>query len=176
MAISKIWVFAEADGDTPATSTLELLTKARDLGGTLEAVYVGANGDALAAGLGEHGATTVYAVDPGDVLPGVVGAATLAALIAEHSPDVVLFAQSYDGHDASRAPVGAARPPRAHQRHCAAGRQRQARGRHRDLRWQHAGRHGVRRRRSVPRSDSSEVVRGRGLGRRRGRGRDRAGR
>jgi electron transfer flavoprotein alpha subunit len=101
VAISKIWVFAEADGDSPASSTLELLTKARELGGTLEAVYVGANGDALAAGLGEYGATTVYAVDPGEVLPGVVGAATLATLIGEHSPDLVLFAQSYDGRDAA---------------------------------------------------------------------------
>jgi electron transfer flavoprotein alpha subunit len=100
VAISKIWVFAEADGDKPATATLELLTKARELGGTLEAVYVGANADALAAGLGEYGATKVFAVDPGDVLPGVVGAATLASLIGEHSPDVVLFAQSYDGRDA----------------------------------------------------------------------------
>ncbi len=100
MAISKIWVFAEADGDKPASSTLELLTKARELGGTLEAVYVGANADALAAGLGEFGATTVFAVDPGDVLPGVVGAAALESLIGEHSPDAVLFAQSYDGRDA----------------------------------------------------------------------------
>lgn len=100
MAISKIWVFAEADGDKPASSTLELLTKARELGGTLEAVYVGGDADALAAGLGEFGATRVYAVDPGDVLPGVVGAAALESLIAEHSPDVVLFAQSYDGRDA----------------------------------------------------------------------------
>jgi electron transfer flavoprotein alpha subunit len=101
VAISKIWVFAEADGDKPATSTLELLTKARELGGTLEAVYVGANADALAAGLGEYGATTVFAVDPGDALPGVVGAATIEGLVAEHAPDVVLFAQSYDGRDAS---------------------------------------------------------------------------
>jgi len=100
MAISKIWVFAEADGDTPASSTLELLTKARELGGTLEAVYVGANADALAGPLGEHGATTVYAVDPGNALPGPIGAAALASLVAEHSPDVVLFAQSYDGRDA----------------------------------------------------------------------------
>ena len=69
MAVSKIWVFAEADGDKPTTATLELLTKAREFGGTLEAVHVGANPDALAAGLGEHGATTVYAVDPGDALP-----------------------------------------------------------------------------------------------------------
>ncbi|MEX2099890.1 MAG: electron transfer flavoprotein subunit alpha/FixB family protein [Acidimicrobiia bacterium] len=100
MAISKIWVYAEADGDKPATATLELLTKARELAETVEAVYVGSGADALAAGLGEHGATKVYAVDPGDALPGVVGAAALAVLIAESLPDAVLFAQSYDGRDA----------------------------------------------------------------------------
>jgi electron transfer flavoprotein alpha subunit len=42
----------------------------------------------------------VFAVDPGDALPGVVGAAALAALVGEHSPDAILFAQSYDGRDA----------------------------------------------------------------------------
>jgi electron transfer flavoprotein alpha subunit len=103
MAISKIWVFAEADGDKPATSTLELLTKAREAGGTLEAVYVGANAEALAPALGEYGATTVYAVDPGSALPGPIGAAALASLVAEHAPDAVLFAQSYDGRDALSA-------------------------------------------------------------------------
>jgi electron transfer flavoprotein alpha subunit len=100
VAISKIWVFAEADGDKPASVTLEILTKARELADTVEAVYVGANGDALAAGLGEHGATKVFAVDPGDALPGIVGAAALASLVAEHAPDAILFAQSYDGRDA----------------------------------------------------------------------------
>ncbi len=100
MAVSKIWVFAEADGDKPASATLEILTKARELADTVEAVYVGGNADALAAGLGEHGATKVYAVDPGDALPGVVGAAALASLVGEHSPDAILFAQSYDGRDA----------------------------------------------------------------------------
>ncbi len=100
MALSKIWVFAEADGDKPASATLEILTKARDLADTVEAVYVGSSADDLAAGLGEHGATTVYVVDPGDGLPGVVGAAALASLTAEHSPDAILFAQSYDGRDA----------------------------------------------------------------------------
>ncbi len=100
MALSKIWVFAEADGDKPASATLEILTKARELAETVEAVYVGANADALAAGLGEHGATKVFAVDPGDALPGVIGAAALAALVGEHSPSAILFAQSYDGRDA----------------------------------------------------------------------------
>jgi electron transfer flavoprotein alpha subunit len=100
MAVSKIWVFAEADGDKPAGATLELLTKARELAGTVEAVYVGSDAASLAGELGAHGATKVFAVDPGDGLPGVVGAAALASLIGEHSPDLVLFAQSYDGRDA----------------------------------------------------------------------------
>jgi electron transfer flavoprotein alpha subunit len=100
VAISKIWVFAEADGDEPTTTTLELLTKARELAGTVEAVFVGANADALAPGLGEHGATRVFAIDAGDALPGVVGAAALAGLVGEHAPDAILFAQSYDGRDA----------------------------------------------------------------------------
>jgi electron transfer flavoprotein alpha subunit len=111
MAISKIWVFAEADGDKPTSSTLELLTKARELRGTLEAVYVGQNAEALAPALGEYGATTVYAVESADALPGVVGAAALESLIREHSPDLVLFAQSYDGRDAiSRLSVKLDRP------------------------------------------------------------------
>jgi len=111
MGIPKIWVYAEAEGDKPATSTLELLTKAREIGDTVECVYVGANADALAGALGEHGATKVHAVDGGDVLPGVVGAAALAALVATEQPDLVLFAQSYDGRDAlSRLSVKLDRP------------------------------------------------------------------
>jgi electron transfer flavoprotein alpha subunit len=100
VAISKIWVFAEADGDKPTTTTLELLTKARELADTVEAVFVGANADALAPGLGEHGATKVFAIDAGDALPGVVGAAAMAGLVGDHAPDAILFAQSYDGRDA----------------------------------------------------------------------------
>ena len=111
MGIPKIWVYAEAEGDKPATSTLELLTKAREIGDTVECVYVGANADALAGALGEHGATKVHAVDCGDVLSGVVGAAALAALVATEAPDLVLFAQSYDGRDAlSRLSVKLDRP------------------------------------------------------------------
>jgi electron transfer flavoprotein alpha subunit len=100
MGLAKVWVFAEAEGDKPATSTLELLTKAREVADTVECVFVGANADALAGALGEHGATKVYAVDPGDALPGVIGAAALATLVAADAPDLVLFAQTYDGRDA----------------------------------------------------------------------------
>ncbi len=62
-------------------------------------MFVGPSAEVLAAELGAHGATTVFAVDPGSSLPGPVGAAALADLIAEHAPEVVLFAQSYDGRD-----------------------------------------------------------------------------
>jgi electron transfer flavoprotein alpha subunit len=101
MGIGTVWVFAEAEGDKPATSTLELITKARELADAVEAVYVGSNADALAGELGAHGATKVYAIPNDDQsLPGIVGGAALAALVAEHSPTAVLFAQSYDGRDA----------------------------------------------------------------------------
>jgi electron transfer flavoprotein alpha subunit len=96
----KVWVYAEAEGDKPATSTLELLTKAREIGDTVEAVYVGPNADAIAPALGEYGATTVHAVDNGETLAGVIGAAALASLVAANSPDLILFAQTYDGRDA----------------------------------------------------------------------------
>jgi electron transfer flavoprotein alpha subunit len=100
MGLSKVWVYAEAEGDKPTGATLELLTKAREIGDTVEAVFVGANAAAVAPQLGEYGAAKVYAVDPGSTLVGVVGAAALAKLIGEQSPDLVLFAQSYDGRDA----------------------------------------------------------------------------
>lgn len=100
MGIGTIWVFAEAEGDKPTTATLELLTKARELADAVEVVFVGNNADALAGALGEHGATKVYAIPNDGGLPGVIGAAALEALIAEHSPAAVIFAQSYDGRDA----------------------------------------------------------------------------
>jgi electron transfer flavoprotein alpha subunit len=100
MSIPKVWVYAEADGAKPHSSTLELLTKARELGDTVEAVFVGADADAQAGALGEHGATTVYTVDPGESLPGVIGAAALQTLVAAQQPDLILFAQTYDGRDA----------------------------------------------------------------------------
>jgi electron transfer flavoprotein alpha subunit len=98
----KIWVYAEAtpEGDKPHSSTLELLTKARELGDPVEAVFVGPNVEAMAGPLGEHGATKVHAVDKGDALAGVVGAAALDSLVDANQPDLILFAQTYDGRDA----------------------------------------------------------------------------
>lgn len=100
MALSKVWVFAESADSKPVTSTLELCTKARELADTVEAVYVGTDTDAVATALGEYGVSAVHALDPGEGLVGVLGAAALAALVEQHQPDLVLFAQSYDGRDA----------------------------------------------------------------------------
>ena len=95
----KVLVFAEADNGAPVTSTLELLTKARELG-DVEAAYVGTGADALATAVGEYGATKLYTADPQGSLTGVVGAALVAKVIESASPDLVLFAQTYDGRDA----------------------------------------------------------------------------
>src|SRR6202163_1246403 len=102
MALGKIWVFAEIAGGKPAPVALELLTKARSLAGTVEAVAFAPDAADAAAELGAHGATTLFAgTDPlwGELLFGGPAADALAALIEEHKPDLVLFAMTYDGRD-----------------------------------------------------------------------------
>ncbi|HEY7439245.1 MAG TPA: electron transfer flavoprotein subunit alpha/FixB family protein [Acidimicrobiia bacterium] len=96
----KIWVYAESEGDKATTATLELLTKARELADTVEAVYIGSNAAAIAPQLGEHGAAKVFTADQGDSLAGVYGAAAIASIVEAEAPDAILFAQSYDGRDA----------------------------------------------------------------------------
>lgn len=100
MAISKVWVFAEAEEGLVTSASTELLTKARQIGDTVDAVVVASDADEIARQLGEYGASTVYAADPSGTLNGVVGAAALAKLVGEQQPDLILFAQSYDGRDA----------------------------------------------------------------------------
>src|SRR5262245_61034735 len=100
MAVGKVWVYAETDAEKVTTATLELLTKAREIGGTVEAIYAGKNPiDAVAASVGEYGATKLYVIDTGDGLPGQVAAAAVAQLAGSESPDAILVAQSYDGRD-----------------------------------------------------------------------------
>ena len=100
MAVSTTWVFAEAAEGKVASITLELLTKARELGGTVEAFYGGGDAEAVAETLGKYGAAKVYAADPGDSLLGAPVAAAMAAQIeGGNKPDLVLFGQTYDGRD-----------------------------------------------------------------------------
>jgi electron transfer flavoprotein alpha subunit len=102
MALGKVWVLAEAQDDTVASITLEMLAKARELGDTVEAFH-GGDASALAATLGAHGATKVYATgDLGGGLPGVAVAAAMAAGIeGGNVPDLILLGTTYDGRDAA---------------------------------------------------------------------------
>ena len=113
MALNRIWVFAEASDGKVSPLTLELLTKARSLGGTVEAVYAGADADAVAGPLGAHGATKVLSTgDLGGSLPGVPVASAIAKAIGDgNGPDLLLLGTSYDGRDvAARLSVAVDKP------------------------------------------------------------------
>ncbi len=102
MTLSKVWVVAEASDDGEvATTTLELLTKARDLADTVECVYAGDDADDLAEALGEYGCETVHQTgDLDGALVGVPVAAAIAeAVDAGDGPDAILAATTYDGRD-----------------------------------------------------------------------------
>ncbi|MEO1055363.1 MAG: electron transfer flavoprotein subunit alpha/FixB family protein [Actinomycetota bacterium] len=100
MGIDNIWVYAQAANGEPTTGTLELITKARELGGNV-AAFLGGDAAPIAGALGEHGATKVYATgDLGGSLPGVAVAAAMQAVIdGGDSPDLIMFPQSYEGRD-----------------------------------------------------------------------------
>jgi electron transfer flavoprotein alpha subunit len=100
MGIDNIWVFAQAADGAPTSGTLELLTKARSLGATVSA-FIAGDGTDVAAALGDHGASKVFATgDLGGALPGVAVSAAMKAVIdGGESPDLVMFPQSYDGRD-----------------------------------------------------------------------------
>ena len=81
MSISNIWVFAQGAEGAPTSTTLELLTKARQLGATVTA-FVAGDAAEIAAALGDFGATKVYATgDLQGALPGVAVAAAMKAVI-----------------------------------------------------------------------------------------------
>ena len=100
MGISKIWVFGEATEAGATASTLELLTRARQLADTVEVVMSGDAG-AVAGALGAHGATTVHTIG---VIEGSLAGPRIASAIAGvveagTGPDVLLCSTSYDGRD-----------------------------------------------------------------------------
>lgn len=74
MSLSKVWVYAESAEGKPTSLTLELLTKARELGDTVEAFYAGADAAAVAPVLGSYGAAKVHSVaERNGALPGPTG-------------------------------------------------------------------------------------------------------
>ena len=99
-----IWVYGEVVDDAVTSTTLEMVTKAAQVG-TAEVILLGPAPDNAVELLGEHGASKVYrSVDPvfRDYLT-LPAAAVMEPLIRQHQPAAVLFASSYGGRDVAAA-------------------------------------------------------------------------
>lgn len=99
-----IWVYAELVDDKVSTTTLEMLTKAAEVG-KAEAVLLGPAPDDALQTLASYGASKIFrCADPVFrdylTLPAVE---TVAGLIQQHKPAVMLFASSYAGRDVAAA-------------------------------------------------------------------------
>lgn len=99
-----IWVCAEVVDGKISRATLEMLSKAAELGDA-EAVLLGPAPDDGVKTLSAHGASKVYRSNEPVyqdclTLPAVE---TIATLIAAHQPTVMLFASSYGGRDIAAA-------------------------------------------------------------------------
>jgi electron transfer flavoprotein alpha subunit len=99
-----IWVYAEVVEEKISPTTLELLSKAAEVG-TAEAILLGPAPEDAVQTLANFGASKVYrSADPGFrdtlTLPAV---GTIGALIQKHRPAVMLFASSYAGRDLAAA-------------------------------------------------------------------------
>jgi electron transfer flavoprotein alpha subunit len=101
MAIETVWVHAEAAEGKVRPGSLELLTKARDIGSNVVAFYSGEDDvNTIAGELGKFGATQVLDVDAAGGLVGVPLASALAEKIkGGDAPDLIMFASTYDGRD-----------------------------------------------------------------------------
>jgi electron transfer flavoprotein alpha subunit len=96
--MASVWVFSREVDNGPSTLSLELMTKARDLG-EVAVIYVGVGSDAAFATLGEYGARKVFHFDPGDHLVAAPVAHALAEMARAQAPDLILFGQAYDDRD-----------------------------------------------------------------------------
>jgi electron transfer flavoprotein alpha subunit len=99
-----IWVYAEVVDEKVTPTTLEMLTKAAEVG-KAEAVLLGPASDDAPQTLANFGASKVYrSADPvyGEYLT-LPAAETVAGLILKHNPAVMLFASSYAGRDLAAA-------------------------------------------------------------------------
>jgi electron transfer flavoprotein alpha subunit len=99
--MAKIWIYAELSQGKLAPISLELLAKARDLGGEVEAIALGKGAEAAAVALGKHGAKTVHACEDKvfDQYVAQPATDTLEALVKEHKPDLLLFGFTYDSRE-----------------------------------------------------------------------------
>ncbi len=96
----QIWVYAELLDDKLTPTTLEMLTKAAEVG-QAEAILLGPAPDEAEKILAKYGATKIYRCADAiykDYLT-LPAADTVASLIEQHEPAVMLFASSYTGRD-----------------------------------------------------------------------------
>jgi electron transfer flavoprotein alpha subunit len=106
-----VWVFVQESNGAAEPVALELLTKARSLG-SVTALYLGPESDAIMAELGDYGASSVVKLTgAGDSLPAAAVAAAIAAHAEEQNPSLILFGSTYTGRDvAGRLSVRLDRP------------------------------------------------------------------
>ncbi|HKC19705.1 MAG TPA: electron transfer flavoprotein subunit alpha/FixB family protein [Candidatus Dormibacteraeota bacterium] len=95
-----ILVYAEMSGGKVATTSLELISKARDLG-DVYAVALGAGAKAAAGTLGKHGAKVVHASEDAAFDDFIAEPATdaLASLFEQQKPDAILFGFTPDSRE-----------------------------------------------------------------------------
>src|SRR5438094_4261513 len=102
-----IWVYAEVVDGKISRATLELFSKAAELG-TAEAVLLGPAPDDAITTLSQHGASEVYRSD--DAIyrdhPTLPAVETIAARIGSRRPPVLLFPPNHAGRDVA-APLSA---------------------------------------------------------------------
>lgn len=99
-----IWVYAEVVDGKITPTTLEMLTKAAEVG-KAEAVLLGPAQDDAAQTLAHYGASKVYrSADPvyGEYLT-LPAVETVVGLIQKYNPPVMLFASSFAGRDLAAA-------------------------------------------------------------------------
>ena len=96
----KIWVYAELNQGRLTTTSLELFTRARELG-DVDAVALGPGAVNAAAALSKHGARRVLANEDAAFAEYVAEPATdcLAALVAQERPDLIMFGFSPDSRE-----------------------------------------------------------------------------
>ncbi len=103
--MANILVIAEVKEGKLKKVTLELLSKGKELaaaaGGALEGCLVGSGVEALAAEMGQYGASKVYVADSGDLADynGEAYANVTAKIIQDAAPGIVLVGASIQGKD-----------------------------------------------------------------------------
>src|SRR6266581_2416643 len=98
--VAAILVYAELNQGKVATTSLELMTRARELG-DVYAVALGAGAKAAAATLGKHGAKAVHVNEDPAFDDYIAEPATeaLSALYEKEKPDLILFAFTSDSRE-----------------------------------------------------------------------------